>query len=180
MFMLALATLLYLTVSVVGVSAARPDYSHVRDTISQLGETGARLGPLTSYGVFLPVGFALAVIAYFSLAIDRHVALLAASLATGYLGGALFRCDPGAPSRGTWRQQVHNLCGQAEYLGGAYALYRTAVQAGPLTAAPAVVVVLVSAINVVTGQSRVRGLLQRIAELTLFISLALALLRSGA
>ena len=40
--------------------------------------------------------------------------------------------------------------------------------------------ILVSAVTFVPGQWRVRGLLQRIAELTLFISLALALWRSGA
>jgi hypothetical protein len=177
MSLLALTTLLYLTVAVVGVSAARPDYSHLRDTISQLGESGARLGALTSYGVFLPVGAALLVLAYRALSIDTDVALLAACLATGYLGAALFRCDPGAPSRGTWRQQVHNACGRLEYLGGAYALYRLAVQAGPLTVAPAAVVVLVSAVTLVPGQWRVRGLAQRIAELTLFISLTLALRR---
>lgn len=180
MFALALATVSYLTVAVIGIAATRPDYSHVRDTISQLGESGARLGGPTSYAVFLPVGAALAVLAYLALAIDRDVALLAVCMAAGYLGAALFRCDPGAPSRGSWRQHVHNAFGRVQYLGGAYALYRLAIQAGPLTAAPVVVVVLVSAVTLVPGQWRARGLLQRIAELTLFISLSLALRRSGA
>jgi hypothetical protein len=180
MSLLALATLSYLTAFVVGLAAARRDYSHVRDTISQLGESGARLGKLTSFAVFVPVGAAMALIAYLARPLDRDVALLACCLATGYLGAGLFRCDPGAPARGTWRQQLHNACGRVQYLGGAYALYRVAVQAGPLTAAPAVVVVVVCAATVVPGQWRVRGLVQRIAELTLFISLFLALRRSGA
>jgi hypothetical protein len=179
-FTLSLVTLSYLIVAVLGIAAARPDYSHVRDTISQLGESGARLGRLTSYGVFVPVGMALAVVAYLAVPIDRDVALLAAALTAGYLGAGLFRCDPGAPSRGSWRQRVHNAFGRVQYLGGAYALYRLAVQAGPLTPAPALVVVIVSAVTFVPGQWRARGLLQRIAELTLFISLALSLRRSGA
>lgn len=180
MFALSLVTLSYLTVAVLGIASARPGYSHVRDTISQLGESGARFGRLTSYGVFVPVGVALAVLAYLSVPIDGDVALLAAALTAGYLGAGFFRCDPGAPSRGSLRQRVHNAFGRVQYLGGAYALYRLAVQAGPLTPAPALVVVLVSAVTLVPGNWRVRGLFQRIAELTLFISLALALRRTGA
>jgi hypothetical protein len=179
-FTLSLFTLSYLTVAVVGFAWARPDYSHVRDTISQLGESGARFGRLTSYGVFVPVGLTLAVLAYLAVPIDRDIALLAAALTAGYLGAGLFRCDPGAPSRGSSRQRIHNAFGRVQYLGGAYALYRLAVQAGPLTPAPALVVVLVSAVTLVPGHWRVRGLIQRVAELTLFISLALALWRSGA
>jgi len=178
MSVLALATLSYLAVAVLGLAAVRVDYSHVRDTISQLGESRARFGQLTSLAVFLPVGAALSVLSYLALSLDRDVALLAACLAVGYLGAGLFRCDPGSPSRGTWRQQVHNACGRVEYLGGAYALYRLAVQSGPLSFAPAAVVVLVSSVTFVPGQWRVRGLVQRVAELTLFISLTLALRRS--
>jgi hypothetical protein len=180
MFTLALATLSYLTLAVVGLAAVRPGYSHIRDTISQLGEAGARFGRLTSYAVFLPVGVAMAGLAWVVLPRQREVGLLAVSLATGYLGAALFRCDPGSPSHGSFRQGLHNACGRMQYLGGAYALYRIAVKSGPLTAAPAVVIALVSAVTLMPGQWRVRGLVQRIAELTLFISLALALWRGGA
>lgn len=176
---LTLVTLSFLVASVVVAAAARPDYSHVRDTISQLGESGASYGRLVSYAVFLPVGAIMSIVAWLAVSLDRDVALLALCLAIGYLGAASFRCDPGAPSRGSFRQSVHNACGRVQYLGGAYALYRIAVQHGPLTAAPAIVVVLVSAVTLVPGQWRVRGLIQRIAELTLFVSLSLSLWRSG-
>ena len=66
-----------------------------------------------------------------------------------------------------------------QYLGGACALYVIASQHGPLTWAPAVVVVLASSLTFLSGPWRVRGLLQRVAELTLFLALALAIQRSA-
>ncbi|MBD9358367.1 hypothetical protein [Methylomonas albis] len=39
-----------------------------------------------------------------------------------YVFGAVFPCDPGSPLIGSWRQQIHNLFGTFEYLGGGFRL----------------------------------------------------------
>src|ERR1043165_5707736 len=36
--------------------ALRPDYSHISNTITELGETGAAQAHLVAFGFFLPVG----------------------------------------------------------------------------------------------------------------------------
>ena len=179
MLLLAVIVQLYLFVAIVVLAALRKDYRQVRDTISQLGESGAPRARLTSYGVFLPVGLTLAVIAYRVRSLEADIALLALGLAVGYAGAAVFPCDPGAPRRGSWRQQLHTACGWFEYLAGAYALYRIWRPHGVLSWAPAAIVVLVITASSLWQRWRVRGIAQRVAELTLFVSLALALARTG-
>jgi hypothetical protein len=175
MLFLVLGALLYLAVSVVLLAAARPDYSHVRDTISQLGESGAPRARRMSYGVFLPVGLALAFVSYALLSRSFDVALLAAGMAVGYLGAWLFPCDAGSPPWGTWRQVVHNCCGGVQYVVGGFALYRIRAQNGPLSWAPAAVIFCALVTPFALRRFGMLGLSQRVAELTLFISLALAI-----
>jgi hypothetical protein len=159
------------------LAAARPGYSHVRDTISQLGESGAPRARWISYGVFLPVGITLVSVAYLLLSHSVDIALLAAALAVGYLGAWLFPCDAGSPAWGTWRQVAHNCCGGVQYVVGGFALYRIRAQHGPLSWAPAAVILFALLTPFVMRRFQLLGLMQRVAELTLFIALVLAIAR---
>ena len=84
---------------------------------------GSQLSPIVSYGLFLPVGLLLGLIA--TLAVSQRVrttalAGLAGCVGTGYVVAAFFPCDVGAPVSGSGRQGIHNLGGAVEYIGGAY------------------------------------------------------------
>lgn len=74
---------------------ARPEYSHIRHTISELGESGSPLSSLVSFGLFLPTGvlvWVAIVFAYPFYARDRSTAwgLRAfSSLGLGFDGGLL-------------------------------------------------------------------------------------------
>lgn len=157
----------------------RPNYSHVRHTISELGEIGAPHRQFVAVGVFAPVGVFLLLVACLARFTAPASALLALCIAIGYLVAAVFPCDPGSPLSGSSRQAIHNLGGAVEYLGGAFALFRIAEHIGqPFRVAGFIVMGLAIAISVPLF-SPVRGLLQRIAELCLFGGLALALWHSG-
>ena len=93
----------------------RSGYSHVRHTISELGATGNSIGTIVSYGYFLPVGIGMTIIARCQP--NDAVALLAGSLAVGYVGSAFFPIDDGAPLIGSWRNSMHSLVGTCQ-LGG--------------------------------------------------------------
>ena len=162
---------LALAVGVVVFARHRPDYDPFRHTISELGEHGARDGRAVSFGLFLPVGLAMAAVALMQRASMRDAAALAGAIAVGYLGAAFFPCDPGSPMHGSTRQDIHNLAGGVEYVGGAIALWRL----GPerpicyvLSGTVAVVALLLS------SPHRWRGFAQRIGEAALFGGLALA------
>ncbi len=103
-------------------ASVRPGYSHLANTISELGETGAPHAGLVAVGFFLPVGLLvwLALWLVWREVSDRDIllALLAfSSLGVGYVAAAFFPCDPGAPFFGTWRTQVHNVVGFIDYAG---------------------------------------------------------------
>jgi hypothetical protein len=132
--MTILWTVLFSTVliasGVVYFGHRRPGYSHVRHTISELGEIGSPSSQVVSLGVFLPVGVGCLVAARWSAGrlegseLSEGLSTLALSIAIGYVVGAIFRCDPGCPLAGSWRQGIHNLGGGIEYVGGAAGLWR--------------------------------------------------------
>ena len=101
----------------------RPEYSHIRNTISELGEYGAPLSPLVSFGFFLPAGVLVWIALYLAYPFCSNntltsVGIMAfASLGFGYVMSAFFPCDPGSPLFGSWRQHAHNIAGFVEYLG---------------------------------------------------------------
>jgi hypothetical protein len=144
-------------------------YSHTRDTISELGETGSALSRLVSLGLFLPVGFLLLIIAYQLRSSDAQG--LALCLAAGYILAAFFPCDPGSPLSGSWKQSIHNLGGAIEYVGGIYFIFRLSQTGITLLLLPyqaiAGVVLICTILISVPGFS-FRGIVQRIAEILLF------------
>lgn len=157
-------------------------YSHVRHTISEIGEYGARHERFVAWGLFLPIGLVLLLVAWMARPASPAVAALALCIAVGYLGAALFPCDPGSPLLGSSRQMLHNIAGAVEYTGGGFALMTIARESGqPFQAAGFIVLASAVGLSVVPAGAG-RGLLQRIAELCLFGGLGLALwqLRVGA
>jgi hypothetical membrane protein len=106
-------------------ASLRPGYSHVSNTISELGETGAPQEHLVAFGFFLPVGL---IVSWALWLVHRHrpgedtslVLLALSGLGTGYVLAAFFPCDPGGPLFGSWRTLVHNAAGLIDYGGTAF------------------------------------------------------------
>ena len=154
----------------------KPAYSHWHDTISELGEVGSPLSRLVSYGLFLPVGLLLGLVA--ALADTTALAGLAGCVGTGYVVAALFPCDVGSPLTGSGRQQIHNVGGAVEYLGSAYWLTQLSphrmviddnlysIGAGSL---------IVGSILLSIPGLRIRGLIQRMMEGIVFGTLLLTI-----
>ena len=171
--MLASIASAYLVVGVLIAGRRHRGYSHIRRTISELGEVGTDHTWVVSLGVFVPVGVCLGITAWLLHASHPSVAALAGSIAVGYLVGGVFPCDAGSPAVGSLRQLIHNLGGAAEYMGGAVSLMWTAEDAGAGFRV-AGFVVAISAITLLF-ENPVRGLIQRIAEVCLFGGLLAAL-----
>jgi hypothetical protein len=170
----------YLGVMLVLLAPRKVGYSHFRHTISELGESGARHERFVAWGLFLPVGLALLGVAAWARDLQPAVAALAGCIAVGYIGAALFPCDPGSPMSGSPRQLAHNFAGFVQYSGGGFALMTVAREFGaPFQAAGFIVLGSAVGLSVVPAGAG-RGLLQRVAETCLFGALALALWRLGA
>jgi len=158
----------------------KSSYSHVRHTISELGEVGTPHQQLVAFGIFAPVGAILLLVAYLARSASPETAALALCISIGYLVAAVFPCDRGSPFSGTNRQAIHNLGGAVEYLGGAFALFRVAGHFGQLFQDLGFIVLCVAIAISVPQLFPARGLIQRVGELCLFGGLALALWHSGA
>ncbi|MEM9595675.1 MAG: DUF998 domain-containing protein [Acidobacteriota bacterium] len=174
---IALAAALYLGAAIVFLGRRKPGYRHVAHSISELGEVGARDQGKVAFAVFLPVGLALAAAAALSPPWPPALRSLAACIAVGYVGGALFPCDPGSPAAGSWRQGIHNLAGAVEYLGGALSLFVLSETLGPVFQ---ILGFVVGAVTVTLAfPNPFRGLIQRTAEAALFAGLVYGALRVG-
>lgn len=161
-------TALYLFYGIFYVGRKKVNYSHFSDTISELGEIGTTLTQRVSYGLFLPVGLLLFLIAWLSPA--TVLTELAVCVGIGYAVAAFFSCDVGSPSSGSARQQIHNLGGAIEYLGSAYILFQFANQtdAGGTFFRIGAIGILVGTVLVAIAGLRLRGLVQLTMEVTLF------------
>lgn len=184
---LASLTAGYLLVAIVVLGRRRSNYSHRRQTISELGETGSTTAWAAAWLVFAPVG----VFWWLSLAamhghlpedemVTRGLTFLAL-VGAGYFLAAVFPCDEGAPAVGSVRNQIHNVVGGVEYLGalaGFDTLYRALEGAGPWSAlATASRVAFVAVFLGLVGTlvpNPIRGLAQRVGETAIFGWLVLA------
>ncbi|UOQ70083.1 DUF998 domain-containing protein [Hymenobacter cellulosilyticus] len=163
------ALVFYLVCGIGYFGFRRPCYSHLRHTISELGEDGAPHRRAVSWGLFFPVGAGLLLGAF--MADTSALRGLLLCLGTGYVIAAVFPCDVGSPSSGSAKQAVHNLGGAVEYIGGIFFLYQAQkallfqavvpanVQLGLLTGC-----LLALSVPGFPG----RGLVQRVAEVLLF------------
>lgn len=162
---------IYLCGSIVYFAARRKSYSHIKHTISELGEKGSPDAGKVNNLVFLPVGMVMLLIALMSE--TQSMQGLSFCLGVGYTVAAFFPCDPGSPLSGSGRQQIHNLGGFVEYAGGLYFLNQAAKHAPlmfigkeAITATLIACIVLISIPNF-----SLRGAAQRIAEVLLLGSL---------
>jgi hypothetical protein len=168
-------------------ASQRPDYSHITNTISELGEMGASHARQVAFGFFLPVGL----LVWLSLwlvhreASGKHASLILLAmscLGTGYVISAFFPCDPGAPLFGSWRTQVHNVFGFMDYEGtgigfllvSRYLARRNAtIQAVAFFVAGALVLICLALLSLENAHY-IRGAIQRVAEAIEFIGLFFA------
>ena len=156
----------------------KPGYSHVRHTISELVEVGSPVGARVSYGfesIAILLWLFLLVAAQSSPTGSTDVFWTLSLVGVGYFGGGIFRCDPGAPPFGTWRNTLHNLFGSLEYLGAAatFSMLKFSSFWSPLSDVMAYAVPLV--LFCFLGLSfphKFRGLVQRVAETTIFAGVA--------
>lgn len=170
-FALTLLAGAYLALALLAVVRRRPAYRHLKHTLSELGEFGAPQQRSVSLGVFLPVGMLLLAVGYLLRPVSQPPAMLALSIAIGYLVAAAFPCDPGSPLSGSFRQGIHNAGGFVEYVGGAIALMRLAETSGePFRVAGFIVCVAIIGLSFPWP---LRGLVQRIVEIALFAGLSL-------
>src|SRR5258706_506454 len=105
-------------------ASLRPGYSHISNTISELGETGAAQAHLVAFGFFLPVGLivwvSLWLVFRLNWGLDPLLVFLALSgLGRGYFFGAFSPCDPEGPLFYSWRTLVHKTAGLIDYGGTA-------------------------------------------------------------
>ncbi|MDO8439227.1 MAG: DUF998 domain-containing protein [Telluria sp.] len=178
---LSIAALLYLFSVLQVLGRRKCGYRHIGHTISELGETGAPDQRLVAYGLFLPIGLAMGLVAWMVAPASPATAALAAAIAIGYLGAAQFPCDPGSPISGSFRQAMHNLLGGVQYVGGALALMRLAeIDEIAFKAASFALFGTAILLTFLSSDGKgVRGLVQRVGEVVLFASLALAAWRLG-
>jgi hypothetical protein len=169
-FVIAAAS--FLVISIGLLARRRPDYSHVGQTISELGEHGSATEKPAAFGVFLPFGVMMAAIAYQSR-INEPALLLAGAMAVGYIGAAFFPVDAGAPIFGTWRNGLHWLAGIIEYVGAiaAFSIADTASEF-PIETLKYAVIAGLAAMNI-PGLRNYRGLLQRVVEVAMLTGLGL-------
>jgi hypothetical protein len=152
----------------------KPGYSHLRHTISELGETGSPVGENVSYRGFISIGISLwlfLAMAASLLPSQSDVFFMLSLVGAGYVGGGAFRCDPGAPATGSWRTALHNIFGALEYFGAAaafFALKRSefwSPLSEVMTFAGGIVIFCLAGLSF---PHPFRGLIQRIAEATIF------------
>lgn len=174
---ISLAASAYLFVGLVVLARRKPGYSHMKHTISELGEMGAPDQHFVAFGFFLPIGVLLVIVAYLLQSTSTPTSALALCIAIGYIGAAVFPCDVGSPLSGTTRQAAHNLAGAIEYIGGGSSLLILAETLGqPFKLAGVMVLGIAVGLSFISSNS-IRGVIQRGAEICLFGGLALATLR---
>lgn len=165
--------IIFLTTGIIYVGRKINNYSHIKHTISELGETGGVFEKQVSLGLFLPVGILLVIVALLEKE-NSYVMGLSFALAIGYIAAAFFPCDAGSPSSGSWRQQLHNLDGFIEYAGSIYFIMKAGEQAFHLWMIPFKTIgyIVIGCIIVTSFPNNpVRGLAQRIGELLIFVCL---------
>lgn len=171
---------MYLLGGLIALAPRKAGYSHIKHSISEIGEVGAPDQRFVAFGLFLPIGLILLLVACIAHPVSSVAAALALCIAIGYIGAAAFPCDRGSPLFGTARQAFHNVAGAVEYVGGGFALMTLAETFGqPFKAAGFIVLGTAIALSVLPANS-VRGVIQRVAEACLFGGLALILWRLGA
>ncbi|PJJ59840.1 DUF998 domain-containing protein [Hymenobacter chitinivorans] len=169
LFLLLTALTAYLVLGIGYFGFRRPGYSHLRHTISELGEDGAPNRRAVSWGLFFQVGAGLLLGAL--LAHTPALRGLLLCLGIGYVVAAVFPCDVGSPSSGSAKQAVHNLGGAVEYIGGIFFLHQAqgALLLQNVVPANTQLGLLIGCLLALSLPGFPgRGLVQRVAEVLLF------------
>lgn len=161
---------LYLIFGVYFYAQKRPAYSHLKHSISELGENGSDFEKQVGFIVFVPVGLGFLLLAGLSYADNWPAAVLAGAMGFGYFLSAFFPCDPGTPMSGSWKNSIHNLVGGIAYITMAYQLKELIDQQVGWYAEVAFVALAVFLFNFIIGwPKQVVGLTQRMAETAVFL-----------
>jgi hypothetical protein len=157
----------------------KPGYSHIRHTISELGEAGSPVGRSIALCGFLPTGLSLWLFLFLAAEsvphVSREIFYMLSLVGAGYVGSALFRSDPDAPMFGSWRNSFHNLFGSLQYIGAAafFSLERDDFW-GPLSSLGKYGGFLTFVCLCGLGFAHpFRGLVQRVAETVIFTGIVL-------
>ncbi len=167
---------LYLVWGVLNKKKKRPSYSHLKHTISELGENGSAFEKPVGFKLFMPVGLAFVLVSGLMYSTNLPAAFLAAAMGFSYFFSSFFPCDPGTPMSGSWKNSVHNLVGGAAYITMIYQLKELSDQQVGWYAEVAFVALAVFLFNFMIGwPKQVVGLTQRLAETSVFIGIFMLL-----
>ncbi len=118
-----------LLITVLG-GANFPNYSHVRQFISELGAFGAPNAGIINLAGFLPAGLLISIFTFFAWrslpgSWGATLGMFGLALfALGYIAAAFFPCEPGCrPSEPSLSQALHNLLGLAGYFTAPLSLF---------------------------------------------------------
>lgn len=158
-----------------------PAYRFLSQTISELGHESSPIRWQIAWGYFFPVAILIAAQLLTLLTNDSLPRLLIVCLAMtplAYLIAILFPCDQGAPLIGSFKNSVHMLFGFFEYAGAIAAMIWLAYLADNAASHllfASLTMVLVAGLALLTwpAASRIKGLIQRIMELSIFVSILL-------
>lgn len=175
-----------------GGAALKPGYSPLSQYISELGATSSAHARLISLFGFIPVGVLAALLL---LALSGKVPVTGASR-VGYwllmfeplawIGSALAPCDLGCPVNGSLSQSLHTLLGVFTYLGTALGLILLATTPAlrpstrVLWIALAALWLLLFVLMGLDPLQPWRGLLQRLAEWSVYSALCISAWRLSA
>jgi hypothetical protein len=167
-------TTIYLLAGIIYFGNKKPNYNHLQHTISELGEKGSPYEQKVSFGLFLVVGVLLFIVSAYlystsSIILIQQYSYLIACVAVGYSVAGFFPCDIGSPINGSARQTVHNIGGFVEYVASAYFILLIARGTENTLLLDVAYLLFTCAILMsLHFLSRWRGLIQRVAEISLF------------
>ena len=174
------------------LSAYTSGYSSLTQYISELGDVAAPNRIFASYFSFLPTAVLVAAAVFIlwvrhaSALIVKFGLLLMLGVAIGYLGAVIFPCEQACRAI-TVQQSMHNLAGLIEYVGALSGLFLITLgflRSGnrglfQMTAIALVFVLLGFLLMLTPDLLAMKGLAQRIADYTIFLWFAAALLQNS-
>lgn len=168
-------------------AAIKPGYSQLANFVSEYNATGTPWAGMLTYVGFVATAVLLACF-LFSAAPITHVSgasragfWLLWSLPVSFLIGAVAPCDVGCPAEGSVSQDMHNLLGVLAYFGMGTSVALLSFAPGFRLYTPRRLFLLLSGfafplifiIMVQSGFAPIRGLLQRLLDVAMAVSLLL-------
>ncbi len=173
--------------SVVTLCAAlRPEYSHVTQFMSELGESTGPHAALMNFLGFIPSGLFLAAFGVSLASLRPHTRLSFAATALitvfglGIVGAGVYSCDPGCPRQGLSSEAtVHQVVSIIAFIAGVFGIALWAYQFRELpawqslwrysAATSAAALVLLLILNASVESRAFTGVWQRLFLLTLYV-----------